>query len=96
MGEDATDVCNAILDEVQGSTSDATAIGLDITRVSSMNSIAIGAIVALQTSVLRLNLDFALIGISPLIRDVLESSRLSQVFTLFDTRAEFLRTLKAP
>jgi anti-anti-sigma factor len=90
MGDDAGGLGNLVLDELQRGGDGLRSIALDLGRVTTINSVTLGALVTLQTDVLRRGVEFGLIGVAAPIRKLLDATRLSSVFRIFDSRAAFL------
>lgn len=89
MGEDGTAIGNAIIDEVQAMRGTARKVAFDLGRVSSINSVFLGALVTVKTTLQRLNVEFVLVGVSPSIRELMAVTRLERVFD-FAERVEDL------
>ncbi|MEM7621917.1 MAG: STAS domain-containing protein [Planctomycetota bacterium] len=88
MGEDATSIGNTVLDETKASATAARLVALDMHRVEMLNSVAIGMLVTLQTSLLAMKIEFVLLGVRPSIRELLHTMRLDSVFRFVESRTE--------
>ena len=75
---------NAVL-----SQADLDLVALDFARVTAVDARGLGVMLELREWALSLGIDFFLINISRLVRDVLENTRLNTVFK-FSSQAEIL------
>ena len=88
-------VGDVILDEMQRSGDRINTIVVDLSRVNFINSLALGMLVTVQTTVIQHGLEFCLLGVDPMVTKVLISTRLDSVFRIFDTHAELKEALEA-
>ncbi len=95
MSVEAPKVGDVILDEMQRSGDSINTIVVDLSRVNFINSLALGMLVTVQTTVIQHGLEFYLLGVDPMVQKVLSSTRLDSVFRIFDTRAELREALDA-
>ena len=95
MGDEAQGIGDAIVDEMQASGEGLRTVALDISQVSTINSMTLGMLVTVQTTLLQHGVEFCLIGVAQLIRELLDATRLSSVFMVFDTRQAFLNRVDA-
>ena len=87
MGDDATAIGDRVIDEARAAGAAVRVVALDMRRVEMMNSVALGMLVTVQTSLLARKIEFVLLEVPPVIRDLMRSMRLDTVFRFVDTRA---------
>ena len=95
MSVEAPVVGDVILDEMQRSGDSINTIVVDLSRVNFINSLALGMLVTVQTTVIQHGLEFCLLGVDPTVQKVLSSTRLDSVFRIFDTHDELKEALDA-
>ncbi|MEL7473722.1 MAG: STAS domain-containing protein [Planctomycetota bacterium] len=86
MGEDARGVNDVVIDEAQGPSADARLVAIDLSRVTNINSVAIGVLVSIKLSMERIGKRFALVGAAGPIRELLKVTNLTAVFETYSTR----------
>jgi len=88
LGEDGTKIGDAIVDRVRTDSEGLRLVAIDMGRVNSLNSVALGMLVTVQSEMLRYRIEFALVALSPAIRDLLKTMRMTGVFRIVDSRAQ--------
>lgn len=90
MGGDGTAIGNAILDEVQACRGSVRTVAFDLARVSSVNSVLLGALVTASASLQQLGVELVLVSPSTVIRDLLTTTRLERVFRIEAAREDLV------
>jgi anti-anti-sigma factor len=93
MGDDAQGLGDAIMDEMHQCGEELKMIAVDLSQVSTINSVTLGVLVTVQTEVMRRGVQFCLLGVHPRIQELLNATRLATVFQLFDDRAALQQSL---
>ena len=93
MSEESPVIGDRLLDEMQRSGESIDTIVIDLHRVKFMSSLALGMLVTVQTTVIQHGLEFCLLGVAPEVIKVLELTRLSKVFRIYDSIEELKEAL---
>ena len=84
MGDDARGVSDVVMDEALKPDAGIAVVALDLSRVTMLNSVAIGALVSLQITIDRHGKSFVLSGVAQPIKELFDATKLSDVFTYRD------------
>lgn len=94
----ALNASNAALFQHQLATllaSDCSSVLVDLSQVETLDSAGLMVLISAQTAAHQRQKQFGICGVSPSIRIIFEVTQLDRAFTLFDSRADYERSLAA-
>ncbi|MFQ3616262.1 MAG: STAS domain-containing protein [Cyanobacteriota bacterium] len=92
----ALNAANAALFQRQLATllaSDCSSVLVDLSQVETLDSAGLMVLISAQTSAHQRQKRFGICGVSPSIRIIFEVTQLDRAFTLFESRADYERSL---
>jgi anti-anti-sigma factor len=94
----ALNASNAALFQRQLATllaSDCSSVLVDLSQVETLDSAGLMVLISAQTAAHQHQKRFGICGVSPSIRIIFEVTQLDRAFTLFESRADYERSLAA-
>ena len=92
-GEIGTETVNQLKDKMEAIVNEGkNRLVMDFSDVSYLNSMGLGVIAGTLKRVKKENGDLKLLNLSPAVRELLELTRLTKVFEIFDSEESALRS----